>query len=77
MTRTTLWSLAAAALLAMAAGGAVPADAAKLKKGNKATTASSTQKKLKAQAPGKKGATWDQWRKAMKDAGCAIPTICQ
>lgn len=77
MTRTTLWSLAAAALLAMAAGGAVPADAAKLKQGNKATTASSAQKKLKAETPSKKGKTWDQVRKTLKDAGCAIPTLCQ
>jgi hypothetical protein len=31
MTRTMFWSLPAAAILAMAAGGAAPADAAKMK----------------------------------------------
>jgi hypothetical protein len=39
MRRTILWSLAAAAILAMAAGGAVPADAAKLIGGKKGTSA--------------------------------------
>lgn len=30
----------------------------------------------KAKTPSK-GATWDEMRKALKDAGCALPRLCQ
>lgn len=49
MTRAMLWSLAAAAILAMAAGGAVPADAAKGKR--KLTTGATQSKALPPESP--------------------------